>query len=203
MKTHNAFALAGFDEKKILQRPFFKSLNLPTDDDAEILKSFDVSMCKTAAEMEQKLDDLRKLDSAVKAFRHLIKNHRRRLRSMFAELDRRSDETKQTKLDKLGGLLRKYNWFDESIELFNLKSGSLFVEGEKSLDKQYRKEFGQRLKAARQELGLSQGALAGKIGITPSSISQYESGSIEPTLKNLIRIFQIVKINPSKLLLEQ
>ena len=203
MKTHDAFALAGFDEKKILQRPFFKSLNLPADDDAEILKSFDVSMCKTAAEMEQKLDDLRKLDSAVKAFRHLIKNHRRRLRSMFAELDRRSDETKQTKLDKLGGLLRKYNWFDESIELFNLKSGSLFVEGEKSLDKQYRKEFGQRLKAARQELGLSQGALAGKIGITPSSISQYESGSIEPTLKNLIRIFQIVKINPSKLLLEQ
>lgn len=194
MKTHDAFALAGFDEKKILQSPFFKNLNLPADCDGAILKSFDVSSLKlTAAEMEQRLDDLRKLDLAVKKFRQLIKNHRRRLRSMFAELDRRSDETKQTKLDKLGGLLRKYNWFDESIELLHLKFGSLFVEGRKAIDRQYRKEFGQRLMVARQELGLSQIAMAKKIGVSRSTYQFYESARHEPPIATIKQLIKILK----------
>lgn len=195
MKTHDAFALAGFDEKRILQCPFFKSLNLPADDDAEILKSFDVSMCKTAAEMEQKLDDLRKLDLAVKKFRQLIKNHRRRLRSMFAELDRRSDETKQTKLDRLAALLMKYNWYCETAELFNLKFGSLFVEGEKALDRQYRKEFGRRLKAARQAAGLTQMDIAQLLNITRNSWQKYESGGADISLPNFYKVIKTLGIS--------
>lgn len=196
MKTHDA----GFDEKKILQRPFFKSLNLPATDDAEILQTFDVSSLKSAVEMEKKLDDLRKLDSAVKKFRQLIKNHRRRLRSMFAELDRRSDETKQTKLDKLGGLLRKYNWFDESIELLHLKFGSLFVEGEKSLDKQYRKEFGQRLKTARQTAGLTQMDIVNFLRSSPNKYASYEQNKSAPSIETLIRLCKILNTSADKLL---
>lgn len=200
MKTHEAFALAGFDEKKILQRPFFKNLNLPATDDAEILQTFDVSSLTSAVEMEKKLDDLRKLDLAVKKFRQLIKNHRRRLRSMFAELDRRSDETKQTKLDRLAALLMKYNWYCESAELFNLKFGSLFVEGGKSRDKQYRKEFGQRLKVARQAAGLTQMDIALELGISPNGYGAWEQCRTEPPIAMIIHICKKLKISADKLL---
>lgn len=192
MKTHDAFALAGFDERRILQRPFFKSLNLPADDDAEIIQTFDVSSLKSAVEMEKKLDDLRKLDLAVKKFRQLIKNHRRRLRSMFAELDKRSDETK---LDRLGFLLRKYNWYSETAELFNLKFGILFIEGEKALDRQYRKEFGQRLKAARQAAGLTQMDIAQLLNITRNSWQKYESGGADISLPNLYKVIKTLGIS--------
>ena len=70
----------------------------------------------------------------------------------------------------------------------------------KELDKQRRKEFGQQLKTARQELGLSQGALAGKIGITPSSISQYESGGADTSIPTLIRLCKILGVSADKLL---
>lgn len=45
--------------------------------------------------------------------------------------------------------------------------------------------FPKNLKILREEISLSQAALAVKIGVTQQCISEWENGKIEPTLSNL------------------
>ena len=47
---------------------------------------------------------------------------------------------------------------------------------------------GQRLRLAREARGLTQRDLAGVVGLTPAAISQYESGSIRPTVAALMAL---------------
>lgn len=48
--------------------------------------------------------------------------------------------------------------------------------------------FADRLKKARESCRLSQTALAGRAGLHPSAISQFEAGRREPSLANLERL---------------
>jgi transcriptional regulator with XRE-family HTH domain len=43
-------------------------------------------------------------------------------------------------------------------------------------------DFGERLASLRQERGLTQAELAGRVGVHPSQVHRYEAGSAEPTL---------------------
>lgn len=192
-KSKNAFALRGFDEKRILQRPFFKNLALPVVDDEAMLNFFDVSAIDSAAVMEQRFDNLRKLDERLKDYRQLIKKHRQRLRKFFSEYDMADDEQSKIKLERTAKLLRQYNWFEESAELFNLKFGKLYIEGDKALDVQYRREFARRLKTARQLAGLSQADVALQLGMTRNGYQFYESGARDPSIPTLIRLLKILK----------
>lgn len=56
-------------------------------------------------------------------------------------------------------------------------------------------DFGHKIKNARRELGLTQNDLAKIIGVTPESISYYESGKKCPTHDKLKNICRVLKLN--------
>lgn len=60
--------------------------------------------------------------------------------------------------------------------------------------------LGNRIKTARERAGFTQNQLADKIGISRAAIARYESGEIEPRLKNLAAIAECLKVSADYLL---
>jgi len=58
---------------------------------------------------------------------------------------------------------------------------------------------GQRLRQRRTELGMSQTELALKLGVTPSTISNYENGQNAIREEILLRLFQVLDMEPNYL----
>lgn len=56
--------------------------------------------------------------------------------------------------------------------------------------------IGNRLRELRTKLGLSQKELADKVDLTPSFVSQLESGQISPSLNSFLQICGVLGINP-------
>jgi DNA-binding XRE family transcriptional regulator len=69
-------------------------------------------------------------------------------------------------------------------------------------------EFGRRLRTLRHRRGFSQSDLAKAIGVTPSTISQIESGSCYPSVQALLKIAEVIGpgagglLEPSQTILE-
>ena len=63
-------------------------------------------------------------------------------------------------------------------------------------------DIGDRIRAARQSVGLSQRALAEKIGVDKSAVAQWEGGGGGKGIKidNLIEVARVLQIRPSQLL---
>jgi transcriptional regulator with XRE-family HTH domain len=66
--------------------------------------------------------------------------------------------------------------------------------------KDYRKVFGQNVRAARKTLGLSQEALAAEVGLDRTYISGIERGVRNPSLDVIVRIAQRLNVQPGQLL---
>ena len=58
-------------------------------------------------------------------------------------------------------------------------------------------DFIKKIIARRKEMGISQQKLAGLIGVPQSTIARCESMIVSPSLSTLIRIFDVLNINPS------
>lgn len=61
-------------------------------------------------------------------------------------------------------------------------------------------DIGSRLKALRAKQGISQRELASQVGVTPSTISQVESGLIYPSLQALFKMAEVLGVAPASLL---
>lgn len=61
-------------------------------------------------------------------------------------------------------------------------------------------EFGEKIRAAREDLDLSQADVAEQIPMNQSNYSKIERGLQEPSLDQLRRICQILRLDPSYLL---
>jgi transcriptional regulator with XRE-family HTH domain len=59
-----------------------------------------------------------------------------------------------------------------------------------------RKQCGQRLREAREALGLSQAALGQRVGISQPSVAKWEIGQWVPTLEARIRLVAVVGFDP-------
>ena len=57
--------------------------------------------------------------------------------------------------------------------------------------------FGDRLKEARNAIGMSRIQLAEKLGVTPSAISNYENGISSPKEDIMLKIFDILSVEPN------
>ena len=60
--------------------------------------------------------------------------------------------------------------------------------------------FGKRLRRIREMRKLSQSDLAARCGLMPSAISHFETGNREPSLRNFVRLYQALRVNPAILL---
>lgn len=60
--------------------------------------------------------------------------------------------------------------------------------------------FEERLRAARESRGLSQGALAGRAGLQPSAVSHFETGTRKPSFENLRRLADALRVSTDYLL---
>ena len=59
--------------------------------------------------------------------------------------------------------------------------------------------FGERLRIRRMELGLSRSELAGILGVSPSAISNYETGISFPKEEIMLRLFDCLRTDPNSL----
>ena len=59
--------------------------------------------------------------------------------------------------------------------------------------------FGQRVRERRKELGMSQGELAKKLGVSLSAVSNYENGQNAMREEVLIKLFRALDIDPNYL----
>lgn len=59
--------------------------------------------------------------------------------------------------------------------------------------------FGQRLRARRKELGISQGELAKALGVSLSAVSNYETGQNAMREDVLLRLFSVLDVDPNYL----
>lgn len=60
-------------------------------------------------------------------------------------------------------------------------------------------EIGQKLHKARINKGISQEKLAEQVGVTPASISYYESGKKRPSFEKIKKICEVLNLNMDEL----
>lgn len=61
-------------------------------------------------------------------------------------------------------------------------------------------DFPTRLRELRKERGLTQGQVAGRLGVTPSMVSAYENGIRQPSYEVLIKIARLYGVSSDYLL---
>lgn len=57
--------------------------------------------------------------------------------------------------------------------------------------------FSNRLRQAREQLGLTQGELAKRLGCTKSAIGNYENGVSSPKEEILLKLFDVLEVDPN------
>lgn len=65
---------------------------------------------------------------------------------------------------------------------------------------QQRAVFRQALKSARSEQGISQRELAGKLGVSPGTVAQWETGETAPRLQTAVRLEGVLSLAEGTLL---
>lgn len=208
MKSHDAFALRGFDAEQILQRNFFlQQLGIVHDDSDEntldLMDARNVDF-RGSAEMVIRLKDLQKLKTAVAAYTKLLDVHIRRLESISTYYARKFMDTAaptwQEKYRRAQKLQQAYNDAADKLSVLQKKINELERAGDKALDEQRRKEFANRLKAARQKAGLKQSEVAAQVKVTTATIASYEQAISAPQIPMLIRLAQILNASADELL---
>lgn len=198
MKKQNAFAFRNFNEKRILQRRFFKDFKFDTNKtDEEILSglSHDVSTL-SQQDLEKNFDILVSLIFRTADYLKLIKRHIERLeryrRAVADKIveDKTADvEILREKYD-IEQKLAKYYQLGIYLDVDNLlreRLAQAFRAVDDELKFSYRKIFADRLKLARQEKGMNQKDFGASVGLTQRAISNYEVGIREPSLATLAR----------------
>lgn len=63
-----------------------------------------------------------------------------------------------------------------------------------------RRAVGLRIKSLRKKIGLTQAEVAQKLGIAPQSVTNYESGKTDPSIRNLIALSAVLETSIDYLL---
>lgn len=214
-KTKDAFALRGFDEKRILQRRWFKDFNLPVEDDKYVFDVFYYVFEKPLsgvtpsgklkrimpteegylAGIEENLLTVKRLYARTENYLEYIVQHitlLHKIRNFFAEKFIATEERiYKEKIIRADYLIKGYEAVVESIvNIFIPCISNEVLKLEGLLNESIRKKFfGARLRQARREARLTQAKLAKRVGLqTYAPITQYERGINDPSLPTLFRI---------------
>ena len=196
-KTKNAFAFRDFDSAHILQRPFFKNFYFkPDKSDAEILDSLSESTEDSVDPLERKLYVIKAVHDRLEEFRHLIDRHNK---TRLSKYNKKKSKPKKDKIQRFIPIIEYSNASDTVLELMN-KSKKLYCDIEKKLQEHYRKDFANRLKQARQSLGLTQKQLGDLINVSSQAFYYYENGKRDVSVPTLIRLAKILNMDANQIL---
>lgn len=196
-KTKNAFAFRDFDSAHILQRPFFKNFYFESDkSDTEILDSLNESTEDSVDPLERKLYVIKAVHDRLEEFRHLIDRHNK---TRLSKYNKKKSKTKKGKIQRFIPVMEYSNASDTVLELMN-KSKKLYCDIEKKLQEHYRKDFANRLKQARQALGLTQKQLGALIQVSPQAFYLYENGKRDVSVPTIIRLAKVLNMNGNQIL---
>ena len=208
-KTENAFALKNFDVEHILQRPFFlhRLGVMHEDTDINILDLYNVVNIAHLGigKMEKKVTDLRRIKIVTEDYAKFLTAHESnkicklglRYANKFTEtvnpIFKKRFEYAHSLQDAYGIAIKLVCKLIEQIS-------NLERENEKAIQRQYREKFAANLRNIRLERKMTQRELATRLDIAVPSLSQYENAIIEPTLKNLARLADILNTSTDTLL---
>lgn len=181
-KKRRAFWLKNFDEKKVLQRPYFKAFALPDVPDAEILSLLTVCDSDSVDEMERKLAQVKSLHEKAQDFQELASRYSKRLKKVHGKV--------------------YLNFLSLVMSLADLLSAlrQLYYENEKRIQKEYQKIFIARLRQFRKAAGLTQKELGELVQVSPMGMSHYARGERDIPTHTLIRIAKILNVSTDELL---
>lgn len=200
MKTKNAFAFRNFDSARILQRPFFKNFYFePNKSDDEILELLSKATENSVASWEQRLYAIRATHDRLTEFRQLIDRHNE---NRLNKYNRKKSESKGIKIAELQRPAPVMEYFNASLSVLELmnKLEKIYSDIEKKIQVRYRKEFGNRLKRARQALGLTQQQLGDLIRISSQGVSLYELGKRDASIPTIIKFAKVLNMNGNQIL---
>ena len=188
MKRQNAFAFRNYNGKKILQRPFFKSLKLPAAMDAEILSALKIADSDSVDDMENKLIITKATHNRIEEYRRLIERHTRRC----------------DRYNKALGVKKAVitEYFTATLDCIELgeKFAKLYYETERKIQKRYRQEFTARLKRERLKAGLKQKELGDLVQVSPQGFSLYERGERDIPIHTVIRLAKALNLSGDRIL---
>ena len=213
-KTKNAFALRGLDVTRILQRRFFRDLDLPVGSDEDILlvflnvfekpvAGFTQSGCLKVIAPNQEgylagaienLETISRLGSRADCYERFIERHMMRLNRLqkyFVERFMTTEERKyKEKFTRATDLIKCYREILNSTTALRGEITFKVQMLKELFEKDFRQRFfGTRLRQARKAAGLTQTELAERVGLkTYSAITQYERGINDPSLPTLLRL---------------
>lgn len=190
-KTKDAFAFRDFDAERILQRNFFRELNLPEMTDEEILQSFKAADENSIDVMEEKLHTVKATYERLEKYRRLINRHYQTRCDKYNKSKARALGVKVPELKRAAPTLDYFTAELSCIELID-KLGKIYCELEKQIQRQYRLDFSARLKKARIAAGLTQKQLGDLIQISPNGYGQYENGKRDPSIPTIFRLLRIL-----------
>ena len=200
MKTKNAFAFRDFDSNRILQRPFFKNFYFASDkSDAEILESLSKATEDSADSWERRLHAIKAMHERLAEFRHLIDRHNE---TRLNKYNREKSESKGIKIVELQHPAPVTEYLNASLSVLELMSKleKLYCDIEKKIQVSCRKEFGNRLKRARQALGLTQQQLGDLVRISSQGVSLYELGKRDASIPTIIKFAKVLNMNGNQIL---
>ena len=201
MKTKNAFAFRDFDSARILQRPFFKNLYFSSDkSDAEILESLSMSTEDSVDILEKKLYVIKATYERLTEFRHLIDRHNEKRLDKYNRTKSKSEKIRMNEIQRPAPVMEYFSASLSVLELIN-KFEKLYYGIDKKLQARYRKEFANRLKRIRQDLGLTQKQFGDLIQISPQVFSLYERGERRDIpIHMIIRLAKVLNMSTDQLL---
>ena len=200
MKTRNAFAFRDFDSSRILQRTFFKNFYFkPDKSDAEILDSLNNATTDSVDSLEKNLYAIKAIHDRLREFRHLIDRHNE---NRLNKYNRKKSELEGTKITELQRPAPVMEYFNASISVSDLMNQfeKLYFDIEKRIQVRYRKDFGTRLKRARQALGLTQQQLGDLVQISSQGVSHYELGKRDASIPTIIKFAKVLNMNGNQIL---
>ena len=210
-KTKDAFAFRDFDSERILQRNFFIEFDPSAGTDEEILSAYDSEQFPeqylnlSTRIIEAQRGKLRWFNCFVAYYQSFLRRHYERLlklKSKFAEkFILTVDPSLKRKYERTDYLLNRYQSIADALQLLREKNRRLSARLLKLYDRQWQKEFGERLRDARRAKGLTQTQLAGLIGeVSRDAIQRYESGVADISSRNLLKVTKILGVSADSLL---
>lgn len=198
MKTREAFALRDFNPAAILQQKFFRTrfkLLNATDDETNLDELFNPAAVAHlgSKEMQERLHEAERLKKIVAVYTKRLLNHELKLEKF---LQRELDDATHA---RAWILQQSYLVAINLCGKLQARIGQLIRDGRKTISKMFDAEFGERIQAARELIGMSRDELSFQLGFSLNTVGQYERGERQPTPLTIVQMCEILGRTPNQL----